>query len=73
MISRYTEKNGFGGYTWQIKNSPTVRVHIKETSEPCEYTIEMQEFGWFRWSTVKSRISEKSLTDYNRRSIRVTL
>lgn len=61
MISRYTDKNEFGGYTWEIKKSSTIRVHIKGTGNPMEYTIEVQEFGWVQWSTKKSKVCSKDL------------
>jgi hypothetical protein len=68
MISRFTERNEFGGYTWQIKNSSTVRVHIKGSATPSEYVIEIQEFGWVRWSAKRSKMVQASLPDTIRRA-----
>jgi len=63
MISRFKDKNEFGGYTWQIKNSSTVRIHIKGTTSSCEYVIEIPEWGWVRWSTKRSLLSNRSLRE----------
>lgn len=56
MISKYTEKNKFGGQTWHIKLNSLFHVFIMETNQD-SYIVEIKEWLYFNYKIRKIFIS----------------
>lgn len=62
MVSRYTEKNKFGGYTWHIKLDSLFHIFIHETDN-LSYVIEFKEWKWISYKTHFSFVSNENLNE----------
>lgn len=62
MLSRYTEKNKYGGHTWHIKLDSLFHVFIHET-EDRSYVIDFKEWKWLSYKTHFSFVSNKGMEE----------
>jgi len=62
MLSRYTEKNKFGGYTWQIKLDSLFHIYVNGTDNE-SFVVEFKEYKWISFKTHFSFVSNESLED----------
>ena len=61
MLSRYTEKNRYGGHTWQVKLDSLFHIFIHETDNKC-YVVDFKEWKWINYKTHFSFVSNNDLT-----------
>jgi hypothetical protein len=62
MLTKYVDKNKFGGYTWEIKFDPIFRIKIFETNDG-SLLVEFKEFKWINYKTHFSFISRKTMEE----------
>jgi len=61
MLSRYTNKNKYGGYTWKIEINAEFFIEIN--SYNCnKFLVNFKEAKWIKYSTIFSMTSNESLT-----------
>ena len=60
MVSKYTDKNKFGGTTWQIKIDNLFHMYILST-EDSSFVVEFKEWKWISYKTHFTFVSNKSL------------
>ena len=60
MLSKYTQKNKFGGYTWQIKLNSLFHLYINGTDND-SFVVEFKEYRWISFKTHFSFVSNESL------------
>lgn len=60
MLSKYTEKNKFGGYTWQIKLDNLFHIYILGTDNS-SFVVEFKEWKWMSYKTHFTYISNNNL------------
>ena len=60
MLSKYTEKNKFGGYTWQIKIDNLFHIYIHGTDNS-SFVVEFKEWKLISYKTHFSFVSNNSL------------
>jgi hypothetical protein len=60
MLSKYTEKNKFGGYTWQIKIDNLFHIYILGTDNS-SFVVEFKEWKWISYKTHFTFVSDKDL------------
>lgn len=62
MLSRYTDKNKYGGYTWHIKLDSLFHIFIHET-ENGSFVIDFKEWKWLSYKTHFSFVSNTDIED----------
>ena len=67
MIYKFTEKNKFGGDTWQIKVDALFHIYINSTNNN-SYFVEIKEWKWVSYKTRNSYISVSDLETTIRQS-----
>ncbi len=60
MLSKYTEINKFGGYTWQIKIDNLFHIYILGTDNS-SFVVEFKEWKWISYKTHFTYISNNNL------------
>lgn len=60
MLSRYSEKNTFGGYTWHIKIDSLFHIFIEETNDNL-FIIEFKEWKWISFKKHFSLVSHTGI------------
>jgi hypothetical protein len=60
MISRYIEKNKYGGYTWLVKFNNEFFIEIN-SSDVSTFIVEFKEAKWIRYKTIFTIISKDRL------------
>lgn len=60
MLSRYTEKNNYGGYTDHIKINSLFNIFIHGTDNN-SYVVEFKEWRWINYKTRFSFVSNDNL------------
>lgn len=60
MLSKYTQKNSFGAYTWHIKLDSLFHIFIHETDNE-SYIVEFKEWKWINYKKKFSFISNENL------------
>jgi hypothetical protein len=60
MLTRYVEKNKFGGYTWTIRLTPLNVIYLNETNTDV-YIVDYKEIGFFGGKTRFSFVSNNNL------------
>jgi hypothetical protein len=61
MLSRYTDKNKYGGYTWHIKLDSLFHIFINGTTDN-SYVVDFKEWKWISYKTRFSFVSTKDFT-----------
>lgn len=62
MISRLSEKNNYGGYTWQIKLDSLFHIFIHSNNDD-KFVVEFKEWKWLSYKSHFSFITEASIID----------
>lgn len=60
MVSKYTDKNKYGGFTWQIKIDNLFHIYILGTDNS-SFIIEFKEWKWISYKTHFTFVSNKDL------------
>ena len=60
MLSKYTDINKFGGYTWCVKLDSLHQILIHETDSDT-YVVEFKEWKWISYKTHFSFVSKQDL------------
>lgn len=60
MLSRFTDKNDYGGYTWKIELHSLFHIFIHGTDKN-SFVVHFKEWKWIRYKTKFSFVSEQDL------------
>jgi len=60
MVSKYTDKNKFGGFTWQIKIDKLFHIYI-HGSDNSSLIVEFKEWKWISYKTHFTFVSNEDL------------
>ncbi len=60
MLSKYTAKNSFGGYTWHIKLDSLFHIFINGTDNN-SYVVEFKEWKWISYKVRFSFVSNNDI------------
>ncbi len=71
MIYKLTEKNKFGGHTYQIKLDSIFHIFINETNAN-SYSVDFKEWKWFNYKLHFSFISNGDLKETVRQTFEKT-
>ena len=62
MVSRYSEKNKYGGYTWQIKIDKLFHIYLHETDNE-SYVVEFKEWRFINFKVRFTFVNNDSIED----------
>lgn len=62
MLSRYVDKNKYGGHTWHIKLDSLFHIFINETDSK-SFVVDFKEWKWVSYKTHFSFVSNHDLEE----------
>lgn len=62
MLSRYSDKNKFGGYTWQIKLDSLFHIFVEDSMNKT-FVVTFKEWKWMSYKTHFSFVSNLNLIE----------
>lgn len=60
MLIKYTERNKYGGYTWEISLGSPFKIQIHGTDNT-SFIVELKEWKWLNYKTHFAFVSNDSL------------
>lgn len=62
MIIKYTDKNKYGGYTWEIALDSLFKIQVHETNNS-SFVVDLKEWKWFNSKILLSFISNDNMEE----------